>query len=157
MQPIIKILIPLAIAYAAILLLVRLFADRLIYFPNYPGRLTGDWHPDGLPIQDTWLRTADGVKLRSWWIPAEGSQFTFLVFHGNAANILPTRQTFIASFAICRQMYLQWSTAATVAVKGDRAKLGSTRTRWQPGNTSYKTVAFHRTGSSHLAHPWVPQ
>ena len=74
MQPIIKILIPLAIAYAAILLLVRLFGDRLIYFPNYPGRLTGDWHPDGLPIQDTWLRTADGVKLRSWWIPAEGSQ-----------------------------------------------------------------------------------
>ena len=87
MQPIIKILIPLAIAYAAILLLVWLFGDTLIYFPNYPGRMTGDWHPEGLPIQEAWLRTADGVKLHSWWIPAEGVQFTFLVFHGNAANI----------------------------------------------------------------------
>jgi fermentation-respiration switch protein FrsA (DUF1100 family) len=87
MQPLIKLLILLVIAYAAILLLVWLFGDRLIYFPNYPGRLSGDWHPEGLPIQEAWLRTADGVKLHSWWIPAEGEQFTFLVFHGNAANI----------------------------------------------------------------------
>jgi uncharacterized protein len=86
-QPLIKLLIPLAIAYCAILLLVWLFGDRLIYFPNYPGRMSGDWQPEGLPVQDAWLRTADGVKLHSWWIPAEGAQFTFLVFHGNAANI----------------------------------------------------------------------
>ena len=86
-QPLIKLLILLAVGYSSILLLVWLFGDRLIYFPNYPGRLSGDWHPEDLPIQDTWLRTADGVKLHSWWIPAEGAQFTFLVFHGNAANI----------------------------------------------------------------------
>jgi uncharacterized protein len=86
-QPLIKLLILLAVGYSSILLLVRLFGDRLIYFPNYPGRLSGDWHPEDLPIQDTWLRTADSVKLLSWWIPADGAQFTFLVFHGNAANI----------------------------------------------------------------------
>lgn len=86
-QPLIKLLILLAVGYSSILLLVWLFGDRLIYFPNYPGRLSGDWHPEGLPIQDTWLRTADGVKLHSWWIPEEGAQFSFLVFHGNAANI----------------------------------------------------------------------
>ena len=87
MQPLIKLLIPLAIAYCAILLLVWLFGNRLIYFPNYPGRMSGDWQPEGLAVQDAWLRTADGVKLHSWWIPAEGAQFTFIVFHGNAANI----------------------------------------------------------------------
>ena len=86
-QPLIKLLIPLAIGYSAILLLVWIFGDRLIYFPNYPGRMSGDWQPEGLAVQDVWLRTADGVKLHSWWIPAEGAQFTFLVFHGNAANI----------------------------------------------------------------------
>jgi uncharacterized protein len=86
-QPLIKLLILLAVGYSSILLLIWLFGDRLIYFPNYPGRLSGDWHPEGLPIQETWLRTVDGVKLYSWWIPAEGAQFTFLVFHGNAANI----------------------------------------------------------------------
>jgi fermentation-respiration switch protein FrsA (DUF1100 family) len=77
----------LAIAYSVILLLTRLFGDRLIFFPNNPGRMSGDWQPEGLSIQDIWLRTADDVKLHSWWIPAEGAQFTFLVFHGNAANI----------------------------------------------------------------------
>jgi uncharacterized protein len=87
LQPLIKLLIPLAVAYLAILLLVWLFGDRLIYFPNYPGRMSGDWQPGGLAVQDVWLRTGDGVKLHSWWIPAEGAQFTFLVFHGNAANI----------------------------------------------------------------------
>ena len=69
------------------LLLVWLFGDRLIYFPNYPGRLSGDWQPEGLAVEDVWLQTAGGVKLHSWWIPADGAQFTFLVFHGNAANI----------------------------------------------------------------------
>ena len=87
MQPLIKLLILLAIAYSAMLFLVWLFGDRLIYFPNYPGRMSGDWQPEGLVVQDIWLRTADGVKLHSWWIPAEEAQFAFLVFHGNAGNI----------------------------------------------------------------------
>lgn len=87
MQPLIKLLIPLAIAYSAMLPLVWLFGDRLIFFPNYPGRLSGDWQPEGLAVQDVWLQTSDGIKLHAWWIPAEGAQFTFLVFHGNAANI----------------------------------------------------------------------
>jgi fermentation-respiration switch protein FrsA (DUF1100 family) len=82
-----RLLITLAIAYSVILLLARLFGDRLIYFPNYPGRMSGDWQPEGLSIQDIWFWTADDVRLHSWWIPAEGAQFTFLVFHGNAANI----------------------------------------------------------------------
>ena len=66
MQPLLKILIPLAIAYLAMLLLVRVFGDRLIFFPNYPGRMSGDWQPDSLAVEDVWLRTADGVKLHSW-------------------------------------------------------------------------------------------
>ncbi len=77
----------LAVAYLVVVLLFRLFEHQFIYFPNYPGRLSGDWQPRGLPVQDVWLRTADGVKLHAWWIMREGAEFTFLVFHGNAANI----------------------------------------------------------------------
>ncbi len=77
----------LLIAYGLILLAVRLLEKRIIFFPDYPGRLDGDWHPRALPVQDIWLTTADGVKLHGWWIPNLSAQFTFLAFHGNAGNI----------------------------------------------------------------------
>jgi len=79
--------IAILVAYLLILLLLRIFESKLIFFPNYPGRLTGDWQPHGLPIQDVWIETPDGVKLHSWWVPNPGAKFTFLAFHGNAANI----------------------------------------------------------------------
>ena len=73
--------------YLVILVLFRLFEHRLIFFPDYPGRLSGDWQPKGLPVQDVWLEAADGVKLHAWWIPGENADFTFVAFHGNAANM----------------------------------------------------------------------
>lgn len=77
----------LAIAYLAILILARVFESRLIFFPNDPGRLDGDWHPQNLPVEDVWLQAPDGVKLHAWWIPAANAKFTFVAFHGNAGNI----------------------------------------------------------------------
>jgi uncharacterized protein len=77
----------LVFAYLAVLALARIFESHLVFFPNEPGRLDGDWHPQGLPIEDVWLRASDGVKLHAWWIPAANAKFTFLAFHGNAGNI----------------------------------------------------------------------
>ena len=77
----------LALAYFAILFLTIIFENKLIFFPDVPGRLDGDWSPKGLPIQEVQIETADAVKLHAWWIPAPGAEFTFLAFHGNAANI----------------------------------------------------------------------
>lgn len=79
--------ITLLVAYAGILLLLRVFESSLIFFPNFPGRLVGDWNPRGLAKEDVQLATLDGVKLHAWWIPAEGAEFTFVALHGNAANI----------------------------------------------------------------------
>jgi fermentation-respiration switch protein FrsA (DUF1100 family) len=73
--------------YLGLLVILRVFESRLIFFPEIPGRLSGDWHPHGLPMEDVWLRASDGVKLHAWWIPAPGAEFTFVAFHGNAANI----------------------------------------------------------------------
>jgi uncharacterized protein len=77
----------LALAYFAILFLTIIFENKLIFFPDIPGRLDGDWSPKGLAIQEVQIETADAVKLHAWWIPAPGAEFTFLAFHGNAANI----------------------------------------------------------------------
>jgi fermentation-respiration switch protein FrsA (DUF1100 family) len=77
----------LLIAYVVVLILARIFENRLIFFPDYEGRLTGDWHPKSLPIEDVWVRTQDRMKLHAWWIPSPRADFTFMAFHGNAGNI----------------------------------------------------------------------
>lgn len=87
LMPLLRILRILAISYLAILILARLFESHLLFFPNIPARLEGDWSPVGLPIEDTWLLCPDGTKIHAWWIPAQNAQFTFLAFHGNAGNI----------------------------------------------------------------------
>lgn len=79
--------IALAIGYFCLLLVLRVFESHLIYFPNYLGRLAGDWQPRGLPVEDVWIKAYDGARLHAWWIPAETATFTFLLFHGNAGNI----------------------------------------------------------------------
>jgi uncharacterized protein len=86
------VLIPL-IVYVVVVGLLLVFEKRLIFFPQIPGRFSGDWSPPDLAHEEIWLKTADGVRLNAWWIPSqmksEGAEFvpTFLCFHGNAANI----------------------------------------------------------------------
>jgi fermentation-respiration switch protein FrsA (DUF1100 family) len=80
-------LLYLLLAYALLLVLVRLFEHHMVFFPDYPGRLDGDWHPRALAPQDVWLTAADGTKLHAWWISSPNAKFTFLAFHGNASNI----------------------------------------------------------------------
>lgn len=86
----------IAILYLLILLVVRILESKLIFFPDYGGRLSGDWHPRDLPIEDVWIKTADGENLHWWWIPHEAAAVTFIAFHGNAASI--TNRTPIYKF-----------------------------------------------------------
>ncbi|HXW56651.1 MAG TPA: alpha/beta hydrolase [Candidatus Cybelea sp.] len=74
-------------AYVLVLLVLRSFESRMVFFPDYPGRLEGDWHPLTLAPEDVWLTTSDGTELHSWWIANSSAKFTFLAFHGNASNI----------------------------------------------------------------------
>jgi fermentation-respiration switch protein FrsA (DUF1100 family) len=83
----VNLLVTLVIAYLLALVAIRLFESHLIFFPNYPGRLEGDWHPRNLPVEDVWLNSSDGTRLHAWWIPNDHAKFTFLAFHGNASNI----------------------------------------------------------------------
>lgn len=83
----VSLFLSVLIGYLLLLALVRVFEAHLIFFPNDPGRLDGDWHPHALPVQDVWLTASDGVKLHAWWIPQDQARFTFVAFHGNASNI----------------------------------------------------------------------
>jgi uncharacterized protein len=82
-----NLLLTIVVAYLIVLVLIRLSESRVIFFLNGPGRLEGDWHPHNLPIQHVQLTAADGTKLHAWWIANNQATFTFLAFHGNAANI----------------------------------------------------------------------
>ena len=82
-----RFLVTFLVAYAIALCVIRIFESHLIFFPNDPGRLEGDWSPRDLPVQEVWLKTQDGVKLNAWWIGSDQARFTFLAFHGNAGNI----------------------------------------------------------------------
>jgi uncharacterized protein len=83
----VNLLLTILIAYVVALVVVRIFESHFIFFPHTPSRLDGDWHPRTLPVQDISLSAADGTKLHAWWIPNNDASFTFLAFHGNAANI----------------------------------------------------------------------
>lgn len=79
---ILAVLIGLALALRSFIMLDR----YVIYFPE--PLLDKDWaQASGLPIENVWLTTTDGVKLHGWFIPAKKSRATFLWCHGNAGNI----------------------------------------------------------------------
>jgi fermentation-respiration switch protein FrsA (DUF1100 family) len=82
------------VAYVLLLLIVRIFEPRMIFFPDYPGRLEGDWHPQTLAPEDVWLTSSDGTKLHCWWVSEPNARFTFLAFHGNASNIANRAPTY---------------------------------------------------------------
>jgi fermentation-respiration switch protein FrsA (DUF1100 family) len=86
-ERILRFVILLLASYALAILGLRVFERHFVFFPNYPGRLAGNWAPRGLSNEDAWFESSDGTKLHAWWIPAEGAAFTFLAFHGNAGNI----------------------------------------------------------------------
>jgi len=80
--------------YVLLLIVMRILEHRMIFFPNYPGRLEGDWHPRALTPEDVWLTASDGTKLHAWWISGPAAKFTFLAFHGNASNIANRSPTY---------------------------------------------------------------
>ena len=87
-------LVYLFVAYVLFLIGMRLFESRMIFFPNYPSRLGGDWHPRTLSPEDVWLTASDGTKLHAWWIFNPDAKFSFLAFHGNASNIANREATY---------------------------------------------------------------
>lgn len=75
--------------YVALLLLLRLYESRLIYFPGQQRTLLPPPAWLNLPVQRAEIPTEDGITLVGWVIPAapDPMGFWLLICHGNAGNI----------------------------------------------------------------------
>jgi len=82
-----ELLIPLGIAYGAVLVLVFVFQSHLVFFPGTGREAVLTPQSYGMRFESVEIRTADGESLAAWWVPAEGARGTVLFFHGNAGNI----------------------------------------------------------------------
>jgi len=66
-------------------LMLAFLQKKMIYHPTReleitPGRI-------GLAHEDVFLKTADGVTIHGWYVPAPGAVASLLFLHGNAGNI----------------------------------------------------------------------
>ncbi|MGH8640871.1 MAG: alpha/beta hydrolase [Burkholderiales bacterium] len=82
-----ELLIPLAIAYGAVLVLVFVFQSHLVFYPGMGREVMLSPQSYGLRYETAELRTADGETLQAWWVPADNARGVVLFFHGNAGNI----------------------------------------------------------------------
>jgi fermentation-respiration switch protein FrsA (DUF1100 family) len=82
-----ELLIPVAIAYGAVLVLVFVFQSHLVFYPGMGREVTLSPQSYGLRYETVELRTADGETLQAWWVPADNAKGVVLFFHGNAGNI----------------------------------------------------------------------
>lgn len=77
-----------AAVYLGLALYLYVFQARYVYFPDLPSRQVDATPADiGLAFQSVTLRTADGVALAGWFIPAPEARGTLLYLHGNGGNI----------------------------------------------------------------------
>ena len=71
--------------YATIVFILLVFEPRFIYHPSREP--DGGWAPPP-GVEDWTVRTADGLELHGWWLPADRSSSPVLLwFHGNAGNV----------------------------------------------------------------------
>jgi fermentation-respiration switch protein FrsA (DUF1100 family) len=82
-----ELLIPVAIAYGAVLLLVFVFQSHLVFYPGMGREVMLSPQSYGLRYETVELQTSDGERLQAWWVPAEDARGVVLFFHGNAGNI----------------------------------------------------------------------
>jgi fermentation-respiration switch protein FrsA (DUF1100 family) len=81
------LIIPIAAAvfYLIVLVVMYLMQPGMVYFPSKT--LESNPQTVGLPYDDVFLTTADGVRIHAWFVPANPGSATILVCHGNGGNI----------------------------------------------------------------------
>jgi fermentation-respiration switch protein FrsA (DUF1100 family) len=79
----------LLLIYIGVLVLLRVFEPRLIYFPGHQRALIAPPAQLSLPVERVEISTEDSVKLVGWVMPAENDStgYWLLICHGNAGNL----------------------------------------------------------------------
>lgn len=73
--------------YVGLLVLLRVFEPRLVYFPGLERTLVPPPASLHLPVERVQFTTQDGVRLVGWIMPAHADDFWVLICHGNAGNL----------------------------------------------------------------------
>ncbi len=76
-----------AAVYAGLALLLYLFQERMVFYPETGREIVITPAQAGLPYEDIRLTAEDGVRLHGWFVPAPQPRGTVLFLHGNAGNI----------------------------------------------------------------------
>lgn len=87
MEVLLKWLAALGAAYAALLGLVFVLQDHLLYFPGMDRELLRTPRDLGLDHETVWLTTEDGLRIEAWYLPTPGARGVALLAHGNAGNL----------------------------------------------------------------------
>ncbi len=85
MKSFMSFILLIAGGFLALLLVMYLFQDRLLFMPS-----SGMVHtPDsfGITAEDFWVETGDGVQIHGWYFPNDNSEQVIVLSHGNAGNI----------------------------------------------------------------------
>lgn len=86
----VSLLLPV-LALGAGVAAARLWLDRFQHSKTFvPDRYpNGIWNPKafGLPAEDTWFSTDDGMRLHGWWVPHPQARGTVLYCHGSTGSI----------------------------------------------------------------------
>jgi fermentation-respiration switch protein FrsA (DUF1100 family) len=82
----VEIIVVLLIGYMALGGALYFMQTKFTYGPTREVSYTPD--ELGLDFEEVTLKTADGVQLSSWYVPAENSGLTVLFCHGNGGNMM---------------------------------------------------------------------
>ncbi|MFH1888475.1 MAG: alpha/beta hydrolase [Candidatus Omnitrophota bacterium] len=82
---IIRLLFLIVLLITTLVFGIKYIETRGIFYPArditcYPSDL-------GMPFEDIYVKTKDGVTINGWFIPQKSARYTLLFFHGNAGNI----------------------------------------------------------------------
>lgn len=85
------IIIRLALAVVALVLLLRLIENRLVFYPQKIPSGTPLPSLPGFPFEECWIQTSDHVRLNGWFIAQTGNPdwaHTYLLYlHGNGGSL----------------------------------------------------------------------
>ncbi|MBL7481838.1 alpha/beta hydrolase [Legionella bononiensis] len=93
-----QILLIACVIFGCVLLLMYVFQRNLIYFPDRHIPNLKKFHAQDMVLVT--IHTADNLKLKSWYKPADKNQPTILYLHGNAGHIgyrMPLARQFLDS------------------------------------------------------------
>ena len=82
-----SVIVGIAAGLALVVVGIRLFEGRFIYFPPRDSVELPLPEKYGLRVEEVWLRAEDNVRLNAWYLASPIASKVLLLFHGNATNL----------------------------------------------------------------------